>query len=45
MNHLLLKNVRPLEGDTVDVLAVDGTIQMVAAGISPPGPDTTEVIE
>jgi cytosine deaminase len=44
MNHLLLKNVRPLEGDTVDVLAVDGTIQKVAAGISPPGPDT-EVIE
>ena len=43
MNHLLLKNVRPLEGDTVDVLAVDGTIQKVAAGISPPGPDTAVI--
>jgi len=43
MNHLLLKNVRPLEGDTVDVLAVDGTIQKVAAGISSPGPDTAVI--
>jgi len=43
MSQLLLKNIRPLEGDPVDLLAVDGTIQNISTGISPPSPDTTVI--
>jgi cytosine/adenosine deaminase-related metal-dependent hydrolase len=43
MHQLLLKNVRPMEDDAVDVLVVDSEIQKVAKGISPPSHDTTVI--
>ncbi|PXY00097.1 amidohydrolase family protein [Halomonas sp. LBP4] len=34
---LLLQNVRPLEGDRVDVLVIDGVVKQVGAGLEAPG--------
>jgi cytosine deaminase len=36
-HEFLLKNVRPLEGDTVDVLVVDAIIEKIGKDITPPG--------
>lgn len=36
---LLLKSVRPLGGETVDVLVVDGKISQVGKDLTPPSPD------
>jgi cytosine/adenosine deaminase-related metal-dependent hydrolase len=39
-NDLLVKRVRPLGGETVDVLVVDGVIRHMAAELAPPDPAT-----
>ena len=40
---LLLKNVRPLEKDVVDILVVDGSIRKVGKSTSPPSADMTVI--
>ena len=40
-HEFLLKNVRPLEGDTVDVLVVDNTIEKIGKDISSSGSKAT----
>ena len=42
MPNLLLKNVRPMGGDALDVLVVDGIIQQMQPNITPP--DNTEIL-
>ena len=42
-NELLLKNVRPLEGEDVDLLVADGRIQKISKGLSSSSPETAVV--
>lgn len=39
--ELLVKNVRPLGGTVIDVLAVDGRIRAMERGLTPSSPDAT----